>query len=338
MGAAATTIASTAFTILFCPVATTDLSVVNAVPSSANVGRRANVTGNLDTSIRGSAVNVGRQDVAAWDESPKLSLLSAFEGRCDFPRVSVNDSVRAALRAGRECARPSDDCLGLGVGWSSRPWLFEGLTQNAHLQGPLGAAGKLQMLRNFRERHAVLSDAVAQSFGRKRVRFDVYVERLMRPPENLSVALDTKAGSTWYLCNDNLWDAILAQYDRSPMLRGRKGTRGLSISDVDGALSFGVGRTGSGLPFHVHGAQFAEVSHGQKVWFAAPFTASMDLNFSPTTSSLSWLFDNLDRGLPNSVLVCTQRAGETIYIPPMWWHATLNIGETFFFLDFVNGR
>merc|ERR1712129_217930 len=227
---------------------------------------------HLTTVLLAPVANAANPHV--WDASALLEPVATVGAdQCDFPRIRVNSSVRAALHSGRECAWPEDECMGLGPDWASKPWLFEGLTENRHLQGDAGPTGKAQMLRQFGHRQAVVSDSVAQSAGRKPITLAAYVGQEMRPWSNLSEALSAEAAHTWYLCNSNLWEELLLQYDRPPLLRGLAATllapgtsASLPITGSAGALSFGVGRSGSGLPFHFHGAQFVEVSQGQKRW------------------------------------------------------------------------
>lgn len=296
-------------------------------------------------------------DESRWDPDVKFDFLLHGADTCDFPRVVINESTRSELLAGYQCARASDECLGLGEGWALRPWIFEGLTANRDLLGPNGYTGKASMLHRFGSRMTVVSDSVAQSYGRKTIRFSDYVATWMQPPRNLSEALLTEAGKTWYLCNDNFWEELLSQYQRPPMLRRGHKLVGSRISSQAGSLSFGVGRSGSGLPFHFHGPQFVEVTQGKKRWFVTPFAAGQLLNVSPTMSTFVWLHSLLQDSvplfsgqlearacqvsteelrLPPDVLSCTQKPGETLYLPPMWWHSTLNLGETVFFLDFVD--
>lgn len=78
------------------------------------------------------------------------------------------------------------------------------------------------------------------------------------PP--LETALRMNAGETWYLCGDNFWGEILAEYKRPGWLPGAS----------NGSLAFGVGRTGSGIPLHRHGGALLEVTAGRKRWFVAP--------------------------------------------------------------------
>lgn len=51
------------------------------------------------------------------------------------------------------------------------------------------------------------------------------------------------------------WADLFATYVRPPLLDAA----------VRGSISFGMGGSGSGVPFHTHGPVFAEVLHGLKV-------------------------------------------------------------------------
>ena len=57
------------------------------------------------------------------------------------------------------------------------------------------------------------SNAVAQSFGRKTMRFEAYVAQAMRPAPNLSAALAVEGEDSWYLCN-----SMVSSYDRQQLL------------------------------------------------------------------------------------------------------------------------
>ena len=52
------------------------------------------------------------------------------------------------------------------------------------------------------------------------------------------------------------------------------------------AYSFGLGANGSGVPFHVHGAVFAELNHGAKRWFLYPPDFAEIPDFSIEMTSL----------------------------------------------------
>lgn len=114
-----------------------------------------------------------------------------------------------------------------------------------------------------------------------------------------------------------------------------------------------IGPSRYGLPFHNHGQTWLAVVHGTKYWFVYPpgFGAprSVDSMFSPFTSALDWYnevyphilesanakaplhtsFSALHGGYAGyRPLECRQHAGDILYLPSMWSHMTMNIGET----------
>lgn len=95
------------------------------------------------------------------------------------------------------------------------------------------------------------------------------------------------------------------------------------------ALSFGVGWSGSGVSWHVHGAGYSEVLWGRKRWLLYPPSAGRDWlppGFDPNASTASWVEQVLPR-LPaqERPLDCVIGPGEVLYFPSQWAHATLNL-------------
>ena len=93
-----------------------------------------------------------------------------------------------------------------------------------------------------------------------------------------------------------------------------------------------------------------EVPWGRKRWFVAPpsdIKSEDTPPFDPEVSSFQWYhqnhklysLDNVEgrrKGEVNSRLqMCTQNEGEALWLPNDWWHSTLNIGDTVFFLLFT---
>ncbi len=107
------------------------------------------------------------------------------------------------------------------------------------------------------------------------------------------------------------------------------------LDDREPFFSFGIGGSGSGVPFHTHGAVFAEVLVGAKRWFLAP--PGHKPVFNPNETSLRWLHDAEARALfPEPPLYdCTLEPGEVLFIDAQWWHSTLNIGDTVFISTFL---
>ncbi|XP_074053181.1 jmjC domain-containing protein 8 isoform X3 [Macrotis lagotis] len=91
---------------------------------------------------------------------------------------------------------------------------------------------------------------------------------------------------------------------------------------------------GSGVPFHWHGPGYSEVIFGRKRWFLYPPEKRPD--FHPNKTTLAWLRDTYPT-LPvtERPLQCTVRAGEVLYFPDRWWHATLNLDTSVFISTFL---
>lgn len=98
-------------------------------------------------------------------------------------------------------------------------------------------------------------------------------------------------------------------------------------------LTFGMGPSNDGVMFHAHTAAWSALMYGEKVWLCY----SPDDFYGETYDRLAMLEA---RALPNAIwpsggggvglkpLVLTQRAGEIIYVPDGWWHATFSLSDT----------
>lgn len=169
---------------------------------------------------------------------------------------------------------------------------------------------------------------------------------------------------TWYLFGETFseeWSAFLRHYDPLPpcvSCTPRHREQNLI------ALSFGVGNTGSGVQWHLHGPGFSETVHGRKHWVLYPpgerpeynldyasrhWMEETYLNLEDWTDDdmrveRSWHEEYLQRrdkrngpgrGAKGSPLVerpsrrkpweCTIREGEMVYFPDQWHHATINL-------------
>lgn len=167
------------------------------------------------------------------------------------------------------------------------------------------------LLERFPDLVVTLSSANSYSYAKRRVSLQRYLETMTG-----EAGLERRGNATFYLFGDTVgkeWDALLAHFER-PQWQG--GARG--------ALSFGVAGRHSGVPFHTHGPVFADLMHGRKRWFLYPPSAAT--RFDPDRSQWQWLheeYPSLEEG--EAPLECTAGPGETLYIPAMWWHATLNL-------------
>ncbi|XP_058893294.1 jmjC domain-containing protein 8 isoform X5 [Kogia breviceps] len=99
-------------------------------------------------------------------------------------------------------------------------------------------------------------------------------------------------------------------------------------------FSMGNG-AGSGVPFHWHGPGFSEVIYGRKRWFLYPPAKTPE--FHPNKTTLAWLRDTYPAlALSARPLECTIHAGEVLYFPDRWWHATLNLDTSVFISTFLS--
>uniref|UniRef100_A0A5F5PV48 Jumonji domain containing 8 n=1 Tax=Equus caballus TaxID=9796 RepID=A0A5F5PV48_HORSE len=153
--------------------------------------------------------------------------------------------------------------------------------------------------------------------------FQDYVEHLLHPQDPASLGNDTL-----YFFGDNNfteWASLFRHYSPPPF--GLLGTTP--------AYSFGIAGAGSGVPFHWHGPGFSEVIYGRKRWFLYPPEKTPE--FHPNKTTLAWLRDTYPTLAPSArPLECTIQAGEVLYFPDRWWHATLNLDTSVFISTFLS--
>jgi hypothetical protein len=93
-----------------------------------------------------------------------------------------------------------------------------------------------------------------------------------------------------------------------------------------------IGGNGSGLAFHAHGAAWLATLKGCKVWllFAPNDWPRKDAQGDPLElrALTPALAATLLHDPPPGLRVCTVGAGQALYVPQGWHHATLNLGET----------
>ena len=110
------------------------------------------------------------------------------------------------------------------------------------------------------------------------------------------------------------------------------------------------------MPLHTHGAVLAETIYGRKRWMLYPPDARP--KFDGDESSYLWALravpdfglcatnpwihviheQHLDRTCSqdrHEMLMCTLHPHEVLFIPALWYHATLNLDETVFISLFL---
>eukprot|EP00040_Diaphanoeca_grandis_P008043 m.43575 g.43575 ORF g.43575 m.43575 type:complete len:332 (-) comp19411_c0_seq1:349-1344(-) len=201
------------------------------------------------------------------------------------------------------------------------PYIIINYTSNQHEFARI--CQRHNLLQRYAKETVVLSSANTHSYDKRKVEFKKYVEESVSAP----ISMDNKAGETWYMFGDNKYDSwtnFTEHYHRPPF-----------NYDREPFFSFGVAASGSGVPFHTHGAVFAEVVHGRKRWFVTP--PNQKPHFDTETTSLIWtkrVYPHLDPQHP-PIYDCTLGPGEVIYLGSGVWHSTLNIGETVFISTFI---
>ncbi|XP_026536512.1 jmjC domain-containing protein 8 [Notechis scutatus] len=160
------------------------------------------------------------------------------------------------------------------------------------------------------------------SFDAVDLPFQDYVDHLLEPQDLASLGSETL-----YFFGDNNfteWGSLFKKYNPPPF----------RIPGTTGAYSFGIGGSGSGVPFHWHGPGFSEVIFGRKHWFLYP--PEKTPAFHPNRTTLSWFLDTYPSLPPwEKPLECTIHPGEVLYFPDHWWHATLNLDTSVFISTFL---
>ena len=130
------------------------------------------------------------------------------------------------------------------------------------------------LLHRYNDTDVILSSANTFSYEKKHVSFQEYLDTMLEP-----VTLENVAAKTWYHFGDNKYEEWLNFTDHY--------TRPAYNYSRDPFFSFGIGASGSGVPFHTHGAVFAEVLYGRKRWFLLEPRAKP--TYDPDETSLRWL-------------------------------------------------
>lgn len=200
---------------------------------------------------------------------------------------------------------------------------------------------KQNMMDTFASRSVPIAGVEAYAFREERTQlFAEYLSQLSSPlpssegvhaPNNKAKNVTFNFGMDPYGVGDiYVMPHILNDVPRSTDDSNKES---FNIPDrIDPSWHFQVAVAGSGvgLPFHWHGDVFAEVLHGERRWFLCPPHNSPQ--FNPRTTSAQWLRDIYrlyfeSSSFPITLLECTMRPDEALYVPADWFHATLSLGE-----------
>lgn len=194
--------------------------------------------------------------------------------------------------------------------------------------------------RNFRFQQAVqkhrllvahggseitLSTGNRNSYAKRNTTLADYIAHYVHPQQE-----EVPGNASWYHFGDphhRHWREVNSLYELpSKFMHAHQ----------DPALSFGFAGSGTGVPFHTHGAVFAETVHGRKRWWLSP--PALEPRYDPDANTLKWLrrvWPTYSAAEAAAMQECVCGRGDVIYIPSHWHHATLNIGETVFMSVFL---
>ena len=99
---------------------------------------------------------------------------------------------------------------------------------------------------------------------------------------------------------------------------------------------FYLGRAGSGAQMHAHSAALNTLVYGRKKWWlmppavnwANPRASDSNRKVVNDLSTSAWLREHKAHLPAHLVMECTQHANETLFVPEMWGHGTLNLQES----------
>eukprot|EP00995_Heteronema_vittatum_P011879 NODE_764_length_1187_cov_349.498243_g543_i0.p1 GENE.NODE_764_length_1187_cov_349.498243_g543_i0~~NODE_764_length_1187_cov_349.498243_g543_i0.p1 ORF type:complete len:313 (-),score=82.19 NODE_764_length_1187_cov_349.498243_g543_i0:168-1106(-) len=213
-----------------------------------------------------------------------------------------------------------------------QPMIFVRPSNNSDIRV---ATTRSNLLAAFGDVRVMLSAANTYSHLTKTASMKEYIEELMVPQTLESLGVDTYYNFGGH--DASIWEPLFRLYKRPPYIGAAQVW----------TYSFGLGASGTGVPFHIHGGGFSEVFHGRKRWLLYPAGHEPTLTnfakfskapfFDPDESSLQWMRGTYPtlaaKDMPRE---CVIEPGEVLYFPAMWYHATVNLGDTVFISTFVD--
>lgn len=118
--------------------------------------------------------------------------------------------------------------------------------------------------------HVTLSGSDSLSSHRRTIPLKQYLDEILTANDGSGETLPNQLGNeTWYFFGETFsdeWATFLQSYELPPC---QSCTPMHRLQDMI-ALSFGIGNTGSGVQWHLHGPGFSETIHGRKHWVLYP--------------------------------------------------------------------
>lgn len=285
-----------------------------------------NLTLALEYAVTGSATSIG--ELGRWDKRTEShfvtaetshhdgnwsavrlkdpELYHADETRCDVDEVSVGPghhveelNVTTMLRYVHQ----------------GRPVIFRGVhTADSSLRAALA---RNRFLRRFGKERALTGVIpYAGNFGAPGGQTQLHdvarVDSRETPTKAPTYAFSTAAPE---------WAERLAQEVPAPAF--------VSGLEVPSQQQLYLGPAGSGAPLHFHGHAFNALAWGTKQWYLLPptdavFSKQPALDWARNLALSSAAGSHVGHAPP---LRCAQRAGDVLYVPALWSHATLNLQQ-----------
>eukprot|EP00916_Digyalum_oweni_P024110 GHVL01039891.1.p1 GENE.GHVL01039891.1~~GHVL01039891.1.p1 ORF type:complete len:265 (+),score=51.82 GHVL01039891.1:85-879(+) len=232
-----------------------------------------------------------------WKDDVIYPFLILDENRCDIDRISI-ENIQNSIE---------------------KPIIIKNINNNNFYE----LCKKSNLLYKYGDEIVTLSSANTFSHTKTYSTLAQHVEDHIDTHLTFEEFINLRANEIPYIFGSNWFEDLFKKYKKPPSLGG-----------PEGSLSFGIGRSGSGVPFHIHGPVWAEVIHGRKRWF---FSEKKPI-FDPNETPFSMFYRDTKNGTDISNLkymTCIVNPGEILWIPDMWWHGTLNIGQSVFMSTFV---
>ena len=250
-----------------------------------------------------------RCDVATWE----VGGASAPPEYAAAIGATAAESASAAARAAvRLAARFTRDHVSL-----DRPLLMRGLlgetSRRAWQRGALrNASGRVA----FQVMQYGSRASLADSHTWRRVSLSQWTDAMRAPPPVTSAAAPPPLPEYIFDQSTDMGDAAAG------LRRQMHGVFPWRAMFVPSAPALYVGADGSGNPFHYHQQTWNALLAGRKRWLLYPPSQAFYTELHP----LEWQRRATNRSMA-APLECEQRAGDVLFVPRLWAHATINVGE-----------
>ena len=249
-----------------------------------------------------------------------LPLVLSLASCAAKKRPSVQDELAPLLRACTIPREPHLSPLSFAAHYKGKAPVIFSRPPNATAAARL-AGGKAALRAAFGREPVTLASSNSYSHAKLPSTLAAYIDGHTAPLRRGRLANDT-----FYLFGDTLgaaWAPLIAAYPIPP-----------HAPPADAPLvAWGAGGKWSGVAFHTHGAAFAETVVGRKHFWVAPPGARPA--YDGDESQLMWALRRAAAapaaGAADGVLGCTLARGDVLYVPPGWFHATLNTARWNFF-------